>query len=121
MAEFELLYHENGSVTNVLDLLTSTESLKHKKCHIQHALSKTRRIQVNHNVSKLLGCALLQRTPYVITAAVPIPLHNLFTNTAVERMVALRLLKCLENGEKIYQLCRKERLVDKTRRKFVKI
>lgn len=116
MAEFELLCHEIRSITNVLDLLTSNESLKHTECHLQHALSKTRRIKVNHNVTKLLDCALLQRTPYVIIAAVPVSLHSLFTKTAVDRVVALRLLKCLENGEKIYQSYRKERLVDKTKK-----
>ena len=118
MAEFELLYHEIGSITNVLDVLASNESLKHTECHLQHALSKTRRIKVNHNVTKPLDRTLLQRNLYGITTAVglPVSLHNIFTKTAVDQVVALRLLKCLENGKKIYQSYRKERLVDKTKK-----
>ena len=67
VAEFELLYHEIGSITNVLDVLASNELLKHTECHLQHALSKTHHIKVNHNVTKLLDSTLLQRNPYVIT------------------------------------------------------
>ena len=116
VAEFELLYHEIASITNVLNVLASNESLKHTECHLQHALSKTRRIKVNHNVTKLLDRTLLQRNPYVITTALPVSLHNIFTKTAVNKVVALHLLECLENGKKIYQSYRKERLVDKTKK-----
>ena len=71
---------------------------------------------MNHNVTKCLDRTLLQRNPYVITTDVPVSLHNIFTKTAVDKVVALRLLKCLENGKKIYQSYRKERLVDKTKK-----
>ena len=38
VAEFEFLYHVIGSITNVLDVLASIESLKHTESHLQHAL-----------------------------------------------------------------------------------
>lgn len=50
VAKFELLYHEIGSIVNLLNLLTSSHSLKHTECHLQHALSSSRRLTFNQNV-----------------------------------------------------------------------
>ena len=42
VAEFELLFHEIGSITSLLDLLTTNKPMDHTECHLQHALSSTR-------------------------------------------------------------------------------
>ena len=50
----------------------------------------------------------------VVTVNVPVSLHNLLTKLTVDRKIAARLLKCLENGERVYRSYRHERLVQKT-------
>jgi len=115
VAEFELLFHEIGSITN-LNLLTTNKPMDHTECHLQHALSTTRRHTFNQNVVKLLDYVLERQNPYTVTVSVPVSLHNLLTKLAVDREVAARLLKCLENGERVYRSNRQERLVEKTQK-----
>jgi hypothetical protein len=59
---------------------------------------------------------LERQNPYSVTVNVPVPLHNLLTKLAVDREVAVRLLKCLENGERVYRPCRWKRLVEETKK-----
>ena len=63
------------------------------------ALSTTRRHTFNQNVVKLLDYVLERWNPYTVTVSVSVSLHNLLTKLAIDREVAARLLKCLENGE----------------------
>ncbi len=114
VAEFELLFHEIGSITNLLNVLTTTNTMGHTECQLQHALSTSRRIKFNNHVTKLLDFVKERQNPYVVT--VPVPLHNLLTKLAVDREVALRLLKCLENGEQVYRSYRQDTLVEKTKK-----
>ncbi len=114
VAEFELLFHEIGSITNLLNLLTTNHPMDHTECHLQHALSTTRRLTFNQNVAKLLDFVLERHNPYSLMVNVPVPLHSLLTKLAVDREVAARLLKCLENGERVYRSYRRDRFVDKT-------
>lgn len=116
VAEFELLFHEIGSITNVLNFLTTNNTMKHTECHLQHALSKTRRVTFNQNVAKLLDFVLERQNPYSVTVNASVPLHNILTKLAVDRMVAERLLKCQENGERVYRSYRQERLIEKTKK-----
>jgi len=51
-----------------------------------------------------------------VTVNVPVPLHNLLTKLSVDRQVAARLLKYLENGERVYRSYRREMLVEKTKK-----
>jgi len=57
VAEFELLFNEIGSITNLLNLLTTNHTMNHTECHLQHALSTTRCLTFNQNVAKLLDCS----------------------------------------------------------------
>lgn len=114
VAEFELLFHEIGSITNLLNLLTTNKPMDRTECHLQHALSTTRRHTFNENVVKLLDYVLERQNPHTVTVNVPVSLHNLLTKLTVDRKIAARLLKCLENGERVYRSYRHERLVQKT-------
>ena len=116
VAEFELLFHEIGSITNLLNCLTTNQSMDHTECHLQHALSATRRLTFNKNVAKLLDFVLERQNPYSVTVNVPVPLHNVLTRQAVDREVAVRLLKCLDNGRRVYRSYRQERFVEKTKK-----
>jgi hypothetical protein len=116
VAEFELLFHEIGSITSLLNSVTSNHPMNHTECHLQHALSTTRQITFNRNVSKLLDFVLQRQNPYSVTVNVPVPLHNLLTKLAVDRKVAARLLKFHENGERLYRSYRRERLVEKIKK-----
>ena len=116
VAEFELLFHEIGSITNVLNILTSNESMKHTECQLQHALSATRRLNVNQNVTKLFDFVKQHRNPYLIMVSVPVPLHHLLTKQAVDPSVVSRFLECVNNGKKVYQSFRRERMVEKTKK-----
>lgn len=114
VAEFELLFHEIGSITNLLNLLTTNKPMDRTECHLQHALSTTRRHTFNENVVKLLDYVLERQNPHTVTVNVPVSLHNLLTKLTVDRKIAARLLKCLENGERVYRSYRHEMLVQKT-------
>jgi len=43
VAEFELLFHEIGAITNLLNYLTTNQYVRHDECHLQHALYTSRR------------------------------------------------------------------------------
>ncbi|KAH3724692.1 hypothetical protein DPMN_050515 [Dreissena polymorpha] len=78
-------------------------------------LSATRRHSFNHNVEMLLDYVLERQNPYTVMVNVPVPLHNLLTKLAVDKEVAVRLLKCIENGERVYRAYRQERIVEKAK------
>ena len=64
VAEFELLYHEIGSITDLLDQLTTNNLMIHTECHLQHAMSTSRRTVFNENVQKLLDFVQARENPY---------------------------------------------------------
>ena len=49
-----------------------------------------------------------------------VPLRHLLTKLAFDRQVAERLPKCLENGERVFQLYRQKVLVDETKKMSAK-
>ena len=107
VAEFELLFHEIGYITNLLNFLTTNHPMNHTECHIQHALSITRLHTFNHNVVKLFDFVLERQNPYSVTSNVVLPLDNVLT----------QLLMCLDNnGERVYRSYRQERLVEKIKK-----
>ena len=58
VAEFEQLFHEIASISNLLNLLTTNRPMDRIECQLQHhAPSTTRRHTFNQNVVKLLDCA----------------------------------------------------------------
>ena len=114
VAEFELLFYEIGAISNLLKYLTTNQSMRHTECHLQHALYTSRRLTVNQNVEKLLNFVQARQNPYSLAADISVPLHNIFTKLAVDREVAARLLKCIENGDRVYSAYRQERFVNKT-------
>ncbi len=63
VAEFELLFHEIWSITNLLNLLTSNQPLKHTECHLQHALSTTRRLTFNPECGETVGFCTREAEP----------------------------------------------------------
>ena len=111
VAEFELLFHEIGSITNLLNILTTNHPMNHTECHIQHALSITRLHTFNQNVVKLFDFVLERQNPYSVTSNVVLPLDNVLT-----KLVAASLLMCLDNGERVYRSYRQERLVEKIKK-----
>ena len=116
VAEFELLFHEIGSITNLLNFLTTNHPMNHTECHIQHALSITRLHTFNQNVVKLFDFVLERQNPYSMTANVVLLLHDVLTKLAVDKVVAASLLMCLDNGERVYRSYRQERLVEKIKK-----
>ena len=116
VAEFEFLFHEIGSIANLLNFLTTNHPMNHTECHLQHALSITRRHTFNQNVVKLLDFVLERQNPYSVTAKVVLPLHNVLTKLAVDKVVAARLLMRVDNGERVYRSYRQERLVEKLKK-----
>ena len=87
--------------------------MKHRQCHLQHTLSPMHCLTLNPNVSKLLDFMLQWQNPNIITVNVPVPLHNALTKQAVDWEVAVCLLNCLKNGERVYRAYRYERQVIK--------
>jgi len=48
VAEFELTFRKNGSITSLLNFLTSNNFMSHTERHLQHALSTTGSTTFNH-------------------------------------------------------------------------
>ncbi|KAH3726527.1 hypothetical protein DPMN_052394 [Dreissena polymorpha] len=69
-----------------------------------------------HNVDMLLDYVLERQNPYTVTVSVPVSLHKLMTKLAVGKEVAVRLLICIENGERVYRAYRQERIVEKAKK-----
>ena len=65
---------------------------------------------------KLLDFVLELQNPYSVTPNVVMQLHNVLTKLALDKMVAARLLMCLDNGERVYRRYRQERLVEKIKK-----
>ena len=61
---------------------------------------------------KLLDFVLERQNPYSVTANVVLPLHNVLTKLAVDKVVAACLLMCLDNDERVYRSYSQERLVE---------
>ena len=116
VAEFELLFHEIGSITNLLNFLTTNHPMNHTGCHLQHAMSITRLHTFNQNVVKLFDFVLERQNPYSVTSNVVLPLDNVLTKLAVDKVVAASLLMCLDNGDRVYRSYRQERLVEKIKK-----
>ncbi|KAH3868329.1 hypothetical protein DPMN_031472 [Dreissena polymorpha] len=76
VAEFELLFHEIGTITSLLNLLTTNKPIDHTECHLQHSLSATRRHSFNQNVEMLLDYVLERQNPHTVTVSVSVQLHN---------------------------------------------
>ena len=107
VAEFELLFHGIGAITNLLNYLTTNQAMGHTECHLQHALYTSRRVVVSQSTRMSRSCSTLfkldRQNPYSLAADIPVPIHNIFTKLAVGREVAARLLKCFENGDHCLQ------------------
>ena len=88
-----VLWHSSNYIKNVLNFLTTNHPMNHTECHLQHALSITRRHTFNQNVVKLLDFVLAWQNPYSVTANVVMQLHNVLTKLALDKMVAARLIK----------------------------
>ena len=88
--------------------------MDHTECHLRLGLSPTRRKNFNHNVVNMLQFVQEHENPYQLTVSISVSLHNILTKQAVERDVALRLLKCFENGEIVYRSYRKNVFVYQT-------
>ncbi|KAH3897521.1 hypothetical protein DPMN_021709 [Dreissena polymorpha] len=92
--------------------------MDHTECHLQHSLSATRRHLFNHILEMLLDYVLERQNPYTVMVNVPVPLHNLLTKLAVDKEVAVRLRKCIKNGESVYRAYRQERKVESQKNQF---
>ena len=68
----------------------------------------------NNHVSKLLDFVQEKQNPYALT--VNASMHNLLTKQAVEQEVATHLLRCFENGEKVYHAYRQDIFAIKSRK-----
>ena len=110
VSEFELIYHKIGAICN--------ETLQHQECNLQRTFSPSRKVVVNKGVARLLDYTLKHQNPYDYDIASPVLLHNPYTKVAVDRDLAHRLLKCLENCEKAWQVIREELFVKKTVKLF---
>ena len=62
---------------------------------------------------KLFDFVRERHNPYSVKSNVVLPLDNVLTKLAVEKVVAASLLMCLDNGDRVYRSYRQERLVEK--------
>ena len=93
VSEYNLLYHEIGNITCLLDLVTNVGFGKSRECHLNSSFSPSRRKIYNTNVHKLLEYLQERQNPFIIETQVPIPLHHMITQEAVSRDVTSRLRK----------------------------
>ncbi len=50
VSEFNLLFHEIGPITSLVNHLTTNRPLEHTECHLQHSLGSSRRIAFDENM-----------------------------------------------------------------------
>ncbi|KAH3719441.1 hypothetical protein DPMN_062276 [Dreissena polymorpha] len=89
--------------------------MDHTECHLKHSMRVTRRHSFNHNVEMLLDYVPDRQNPYTVTVNVPVPLHNLLTKLALVKQVVVRLLKYIENDERVFRAYRQEKIVEKAK------
>ena len=59
VVEFELLYHEIGAITNLLQILTKAGILNHLETNVQHELSGRKGLIFDKNVARMLDFVCL--------------------------------------------------------------
>ena len=59
VAEFELLYHEIGAITNLLQMLTNAGILNHLETNVQHELYGRKGLIFVKNVARMLDFVCL--------------------------------------------------------------
>lgn len=113
VAEFELLYHEILSITNLMRKATNVGLMDHLETTIQHELRGKKGSLFDQNVSRLLDILRERSNPYIISLP-HVTLHNILTQDVVDSKAKDRLLNALQNGQQGYDNFRKERYVEKT-------
>lgn len=79
VAGFQLLDHEIGSITCVINFPKTNHPVNYTECHVQYAMSTNRRVIFNKIALKLLDFALEHQNPYSVIVNVPVPLHSPLT------------------------------------------
>ena len=80
VAEFDALFNEMGSITNLLNFFTTNHPMNHTECHLQHVLSSAGRNTFNRNLMKLLDFVLERQNAYSATVNVVVPVLNMLIN-----------------------------------------
>ena len=65
VAEFELLYHEIGAFTNLLQRLTNAGSLNHLETNVHYELSGHEGLTFDKNVVRMLDFKKAQQAPFI--------------------------------------------------------
>jgi len=105
-------FHEVGSITSLLNFLTSNHPMSHTQCHVQHALSTIycltfKWVEAVRFYARAAE-SILNDSQCACAAAQPA--HKV----GFGRNVATRLLNFIKIGDHVYCLYRQERLVEKT-------
>ena len=121
VAEFNILFHEAKSMTNLLHALTNARLMDHLETAIRHNLCGNRGHLFDKNVGRLLDYIRAHRNPFIVLTNAMIPLHNLVTKQVVGDTIKMRYLKVIENGGEEYQKFHTERYIEKSKKLSAKI
>ena len=90
------------------------KSLQYTECHVPPALNKSRQININASVARLLNYVKNRENPYTsaYSSVQYIPLHHWITSIRYHHEV--EQLNVIKNGEADYKKYRDERLVVKS-------
>ena len=113
VAEFELLYHDVGSIASLSSVITADGTSRHLESKLQSCFNKTCRNISNENACKMLDFVLARQNMYHITAVSPIPLHSILNYQKVDPIIYMRVLNCLNEGRDAYKEHRQEVYVKK--------
>ena len=78
VAQFELLFHEIVSITNLFQSVTSKKSDNRTECNLGNNFAPGKTNLFNNNVVKLIDFVNQRGNPYNLKA--PSPLHNIITS-----------------------------------------
>ena len=95
VAEFNILFHEAKSMTNLLHALTNARLMDHLETAIRHDLCGNRGLLFDKNVGRLLDYIQAHRNPFIVLTNAMIPLHNLVTKQVVGDTIRMRYLKVI--------------------------
>ena len=115
VAEFELLFHEILSITNLVNAIMTDGVADHLETNIQHGLQGKKGLIFDRNVTRFLDIVNARGNPYIISS-VQLPLHNFLTKHTVDEKSKIRILSVLQNGQVGYEVFRNERYIEKSKK-----
>lgn len=113
VAEWELIYHEILTISNLFRELTNAKVMDHAEV-FHHELTREKGSFIHENMKKLLNFMVEKGNPYDVVCHTP--LCNFVTKVCVPERDKMSMLNIFEEGSKCYSEFQNERFILKTKK-----